>query len=73
MQVLVSARKSLLACARGKMTTRSATTEILFNLSSSKNITDSLVKFGIGDDDKDLIAVIIADTEGKSSINICKL
>lgn len=61
----MASKKSLLAANRGKMTTRSVTTEILFNLSSSKNITDSLQKFGIGDNDRDLLAIVIGDSEGE--------
>lgn len=50
--------KAQLAQSRDAMTTRQMATEIVFNLSSSKNITDSLQKFGIGADDRDLLAVI---------------
>merc|ERR1712098_66859 len=47
--VATAANKACLAKSRGNMKTRSVNTEILFNLSSSSNITDSLNKFGAGD------------------------
>lgn len=46
-----------------QLTTRSWATEVLFNLSGSKNITDSLQKFGIGDDDTDLIVIMHNSSE----------
>ena len=39
------------------MRTRSVNTEILFNLSSSSNITESLQRFGVGDEDKEVLVV----------------
>eukprot|EP00092_Neocalanus_flemingeri_P108081 GFUD01138744.1.p2 GENE.GFUD01138744.1~~GFUD01138744.1.p2 ORF type:complete len:105 (-),score=40.46 GFUD01138744.1:156-470(-) len=44
--VATAANKACLAKSRGNMKTRSLNTEILFNMSSSSNITDSLNKFG---------------------------
>ena len=44
---------------RGTMKTRSVNTEVLYNLSSSKNITDSLVKFGVGDADTALVVAVV--------------
>ncbi|KAF2879078.1 hypothetical protein ILUMI_27087 [Ignelater luminosus] len=55
-QIVVAANKALTA---NKMTTRTMFAEILFNLSISKNITQSLQKFGIDDNEKDIIVVVI--------------
>ena len=52
-----AANKASLAKSRGCMRTRSVNTEILFNLSSSSNITESLQRFGVGDDDKEVLVV----------------
>ena len=41
------------------MRTRSVNTEILYNLSPSKNITDSLTKFGVGNDDTAVVVAVI--------------
>lgn len=60
-QALISAQKAALAFARSKMVTRTMGTEVIYNVSSSKNITDSLKTFGIGDDDSELLMVAIAE------------
>ena len=49
--VATAANKACLAQHRGNMKTRSINTEILFNMSSSTNISDSLNKFGGQDSD----------------------
>lgn len=55
--VATAANKACLAQSRGGMRTRSVNTEILFNLSSSSNITESLQRFGVGDGDKEILVV----------------
>lgn len=55
--VATAANKASLAKSRGCMRTRSVNTEILFNLSSSSNITESLQRFGVGDEDKEVLVV----------------
>ena len=39
------------------MRTRSVNTEVLFNLSSSSNISDSLQRLGVGDGDTEMLVV----------------
>ncbi|KAG8287449.1 hypothetical protein J6590_037707 [Homalodisca vitripennis] len=60
-QLSIAANKSVLADSLGKLTTKSVYTEILFNLSISKNISQSLVKFGIDDTDSDLLVLSFGD------------
>lgn len=55
-QIVVAANKALIA---EKLTTKSIYTEILFNLSISKNITQSLQKFGIDENGSDLLIAVI--------------
>merc|ERR1712227_316678 len=55
--VATAANKACLAKSRSAMRTRSVNTEILFNMSSSSNISDSLIKFGTGDTDKEILVV----------------
>ena len=57
--VVTAANKACLAYSRGAMKTRSINTEILFNLSSSSNITDSLNKFGGQDADTTFLVVSV--------------
>lgn len=68
-QVAVAANKATLSSSRGKMTTKTLYTEVLFNISPSKNISQSLQKFGIHDDDKQLlVAFIVNDIEDVSQV-----
>ena len=60
--VATAANKASLAKSRGCMRTRSVNTEILFNLSSSSNITESLQRFGVGDEDKEVLVVGVNNT-----------
>merc|ERR1712192_80514 len=53
--VAVAANKADLARKRENMKTRSVQTETLYNLSSSKNITESLKNFGGGDSDQSFV------------------
>lgn len=55
-QVVVAANKALTA---EKLRTKSEYTEILFNLSVSKNITQSLQTFGIEDSNDEILVVVL--------------
>lgn len=57
--VATAANKACLAHSRGNMKTRSINTEILFNMSSSTNISDSLNKFGGQDSDTTFLVVCV--------------
>lgn len=59
-QIVVAANKALIA---EKLTTKSIYTELLFNLSISKNITQSLQRFGIDDKENEAIVVVIKRKE----------
>ncbi|XP_043280787.1 EKC/KEOPS complex subunit TPRKB-like [Venturia canescens] len=58
-QVAIAANKAALREKRSKLTTKSIFTEILYAMSTSSKITDSLVKFGIHDNDKNIVVVMI--------------
>lgn len=69
-QIAIAANKALVA---EKLTTRTVYSEILFNLSISKNITQSLQTFGIDDKmTQVLTAVIVKDKEQSSEELIYK-
>ena len=51
-QIRVAAAKALASEKAGRMTTRSVSAETVYNLSSTKNIRESLLKFGIDDGDR---------------------
>ena len=51
----VAAHKALVAHARGCMTTRLLHSELVFNLSPSKHISEGLKRYGIGEDTRHLL------------------
>lgn len=63
-QVLAAATKAINAKANGKLKTRSINSEILFNISPSNNITESLKIFGVSPSDSAVLAVTINDFDG---------
>lgn len=65
-QIAVAANKALVA---EKLTTRTVYSEILFNLSVSKNITQSLQTFGINDNMTRVLAAVIVRNEEESKEN----
>ncbi|VEN50877.1 unnamed protein product [Callosobruchus maculatus] len=66
-QIVVAANK---AFTSEKRTTKTVFTEILFNLSISKNITNSLKTFGIDDSDNNIIVVLVNE-RGKDNKHVC--
>lgn len=68
-QIVVAANKAVVSKMQDKMTTRTLSTEILYNLSLSRNITQSLIKFGIGESDKTMLVSIIEES-GENNTDI---
>ncbi|KAJ8928342.1 hypothetical protein NQ314_019072 [Rhamnusium bicolor] len=68
-QIVIAANKALTA---EKLTTKSIFTEVLFNLSLSKNITKSLQTFGIDDKDKHLLIVTFSREGEKNNDDVYK-
>lgn len=66
-QLVIAANKALVAENR---TTKTIFTEILFNLSISKNITRSLQQFGITNECNDLLVVTIVDDDSEIILEI---
>ncbi|GFG29095.1 hypothetical protein Cfor_00265 [Coptotermes formosanus] len=69
-QIVVAANRAVLSKMQDKMTTRKLSTEILYNLSLSRNITQSLIKFGVGESDRNMLVIIIEEggEDGTDSI-----
>ena len=57
-QIYVAANKACLSDSNGKKLTRTIHTEVLYNLSPSKSVTESLKIFGIQDSTNDLIMLV---------------
>ncbi|KAG0712027.1 EKC/KEOPS complex subunit Tprkb [Chionoecetes opilio] len=62
-QVAVAANRAVRVQALNKMATRSLYTEVIFNLSTKKNIGNALKTFGMGDEDKEVLAVVLGTEE----------
>lgn len=60
-QIVIAANKAVLFKKAGKLATKSLNTELLYNLSISRNITDSLKTFGIDDKDDHIVIVIFQE------------
>lgn len=70
-QVIVAANKAAISAKMTQLTTKTLYTEVLFNLSISKNISRSLAEFGVSDNDKNiLIAIIHKECDGYSMSEI---
>lgn len=65
-QIVVSANKAILS---EKLTTRTLYSEILYNLSISKNISQSLQKFGVDEKDDAILAVVVVRAEDVGTEN----
>lgn len=62
-QLVIAANKAVVRQNVSSLVTKSIYTEILFNLSPSKNITQGLTKFGVGDDDTDIFVLVIPNSD----------
>lgn len=67
-QVVVAANKAAVSEKFSKLITKSVHTEILYNLSVSKNITQSLINFGIADSDSDIVLGLIHDEDEETKL-----
>ncbi|XP_011302524.1 EKC/KEOPS complex subunit TPRKB-like [Fopius arisanus] len=67
-QVVVAANKAVLRQHSGCMITRGVFTEILYAISSSTNISQSLLRFGIGDRDKNILVALLHEENEKAQL-----
>lgn len=68
LQVIIAANKAILNENSNHLVTKSKFTEVLFNLSMTKNISRSLSEFGVSDDDKNILIVAIYKVDERESI-----
>lgn len=66
LQIAVAANKAAISQISGNLITKSLNSELLFNLSSSKNISQSLQTFGVTDKDQDCLVVVFHQGENKT-------
>ncbi|XP_032525831.2 EKC/KEOPS complex subunit Tprkb-like [Danaus plexippus] len=67
-QVVVAANRAVLSKKSNNMVTKTVYSEILYNLSLTKNITQSLSKFGIEKDNNILICFLVDGEDESESI-----
>ncbi|KAK6624094.1 hypothetical protein RUM44_010952 [Polyplax serrata] len=70
-QIVVAANKAAINEKIGKLATKCLNTELLFNLSISRNITQSLNTFGIGEKDEHIL-IVIFEKKGESKFDCMK-
>ncbi|XP_063240595.1 EKC/KEOPS complex subunit Tprkb-like [Bacillus rossius redtenbacheri] len=68
-QIVVAANKAVINHKLGTMKTKTLFTEVLYNLSSSKNISQSLLKFGVHDDDKNILVAFIGKENESATLS----
>ncbi|XP_050726550.1 EKC/KEOPS complex subunit TPRKB-like [Eriocheir sinensis] len=71
-QLVVAANRAVRAQAANKMTTRSLYSEVIFNLSTKKNVGNALKTFGLGEADTETLAVVLG-SEGEVDARVEKI
>ncbi|XP_003698124.1 EKC/KEOPS complex subunit TPRKB-like [Apis florea] len=64
-QIIIAANKTAINAKMNQITTKNIYTELLFNLSTSKNISRTLIEFGISDNDKNILIVLLCKENDK--------
>uniref|UniRef100_A0A914V5D3 Uncharacterized protein n=1 Tax=Plectus sambesii TaxID=2011161 RepID=A0A914V5D3_9BILA len=70
--LLAAANRAVHYASHNRMATRSLHAELIYSLSPSKNITDSLVTFGLAEDSANLIVVVFDDAKGDKLAAVAK-
>lgn len=73
LQVAIAANRAVISEKRNTMATRNVFTEILYNLSLTKNIGKSLSKFGIENDTDLLVCFLITPGNDNSNEILAKI
>lgn len=69
-QIVVAVNNAYLSSENSSMITKSLATEILFNLSATKNISQSLSQTSVNDQDNELIVAIVSKFPNVPEMNI---
>ena len=70
LQIFVAANKAAKSRQNGKALTKTVHTELIYNLSPTKKVTESLKIFGISEKSEDLLVVTFDDDNGEKLQNI---
>uniref|UniRef100_A0A915K0E0 EKC/KEOPS complex subunit CGI121 n=1 Tax=Romanomermis culicivorax TaxID=13658 RepID=A0A915K0E0_ROMCU len=63
-QLLAATNKAIHCNIYGNLATKNIHSEIVYCLSPTRNITESLVTFGVHDDSHDILVVVVGDVKG---------
>ncbi|VDM56007.1 unnamed protein product [Angiostrongylus costaricensis] len=70
--VLAAANRAVHQAAHNRLATRSLSAELVYSLSPTRNISDSLVTFGIADTSKNVLVCIFDDKDGSVMKKLAK-
>lgn len=69
-QLIAAIYRTLLDYTQDKIRTKTLHSEVIFSLSPTQNIMDSLKRFGIQDDSKELVVINISENGAKDDYNL---
>jgi tRNA threonylcarbamoyladenosine modification (KEOPS) complex Cgi121 subunit len=70
--LLAAANRAIHQAAHNRMYTRSLAAELIYSLSPTRNITESLTTFGINDNSQNLVVAIFDDDKGSKMVKLAK-
>uniref|UniRef100_A0A0N4ZA05 Kinase binding protein CGI-121 n=1 Tax=Parastrongyloides trichosuri TaxID=131310 RepID=A0A0N4ZA05_PARTI len=70
--LLAAANRAVHQAAHNRMSTRSLAAELIYSLSPTRNISESLLNFGISDGSENLIVCIFDDAKGSKMVKLSK-
>ncbi|VDM39804.1 unnamed protein product [Toxocara canis] len=70
--LLAAANRAVHQAAHNRLSTRSLHAELIYSLSPNRNISDSLITFGIAETSRDLLVGIFDDESGEKMIEMAK-
>ncbi|KAF1574008.1 UNVERIFIED_CONTAM: EKC/KEOPS complex subunit TPRKB, partial [Eudyptes robustus] len=70
--LLAAANRAVHQSAHNRMFTRSLSAELIYSLSPTRNISESLNTFGIGEDSTNLIVALFDDEKGSKMTKLAK-
>ncbi|KAL1230831.1 hypothetical protein TSPI_05478 [Trichinella spiralis] len=71
--LLAAANRALHASKHEKMITKNVHTELIYSLSPTTSISDSLLTFGISENTTDIIAALVGDSSGDCLTKLLKV
>ncbi|VDN05221.1 unnamed protein product [Thelazia callipaeda] len=70
--LLAAANKAVHQAAYNKLSTRTLHAEVIYSLSPNRNISESLITFGIGEESRNILVGIFDDESGEKMVALAK-